>query len=572
LKRPNLLAIISLISFLGIILVTCSPFKSSTNSFDNNKPIFLEIPPIQAQDDGDNFEDDGGRDNFAGFEVEDDNGNGEEKEEDTGQFNFVSEDTEDQETDDVEDTEDQETDDVEDTEDQESEGGNDDAKQDTGQFNFVSEDTEDQETEQQGQQQAVDTDDIKEQIQLHGAAGMNDAEQQGQQQAVDTDDIKEQIQLHGAAGMNDAEQQGQQQAVDTDDIKEQIQLHGAAGTNDAEQQGQQQAKQLGEDNDVAQQLGQAASQIGVDKDITQQNKGQQLEQQETFSSDIEQKISQTATQIAKSSEDQGSEDSSDVQQVIKHIATQASTDNNNNDDDDDVKQIVDQISKQIANSPKSDLAKSLGNLGGLYGSGNKDQVDQAIQQIGTQIAIGDNINQNTIQKIVKKAYQVTNNYFKNKIKVNIDDDDDNNDVKVIKKVYKRDNSCPTQSNSIQLKGKILGKGVIVLADFEPCELRDGRATLNIPNNPYLKFVVLSLDKKGNEYEGIIVTKQKIQSLGKDSGLYVVNFDDEMIGNDPITGKKKTIDKINGLAIYNTATKSLNFNSGNSLALTAVLTT
>ena len=465
-KRPNLLVLISLISFLSIILITGSPFKSSTNSFDNNNPIFLEIPPIQAQGDGDDFEDDGGRDNFAGFEREDDNDNGEENEKDTGQFSFVSEDTDQQAVD-------------------------------------------DQETEQQGQQQSVDTDDIAEQIQLHGAAGMNDAEQQGQQQA----------------------------------------------------------KQLGVDNDVTQQLGQAASQIGVDKDITQQNIGQQTEQQEAFSSDIEQKISQTATQIAKSSEDHGSKDSSDVQQVIKQIATQASTDN-----DDDVSQIVDQISKQIANSPKSDLAKSLGNLAGLYGSGNKDQVDQAIQQIGTQIAIGDNINQNTIQNIVKKAYQVTNNYFKNKIKVNIDDDDDNDDVKVIKKVYKRDNSCPTQSNSMQLKGKILGKGVIVLADFEPCELRDGRATLNIPNNPYLKFVVLSLDKKGNEYDGIIVTKQKIQSLGKNSGLYVVNFDDEMIGNDPITGKKKTIDEINGLAIYNTATKSLNFNSGNSLALTAVLKT
>ena len=131
-------------------------------------------------------------------------------------------------------------------------------------------------------------------------------------------------------------------------------------------------------------------------------------------------------------------------------------------------------------------------------------------------------------------------------------------------------TCPTQSDSTQLKGKILGKGVIVLADFDPCELRDGRATLNIPINTNLKFVVLSLDKKGNEHNGIIVTKQKIQSLGKDNGLYVVNFDDKMIGNDPITGKKKTIDGINGLAIYNTATKPLNFNSGNSLALTAVL--
>ena len=485
-KRPNLLVIISLISFLSIILITGSPFKSSTNSFDNNNPILLEIPPIQAQGDGDDF---------AAFE-EEDNDNGEENE--------------------VEDTEDQETDEVEDTEDQETEGGNDDAKQDTGQFSFESEKTDqqtvddevDQETEQQGQQQAVDDEDIAEQIQLDGAAGMN-AEQQGQQQAVDDEDIAEQIQLDGAAGMN-AEQQGQQQAVDDE----------------------------------------------VD---------QETEQQESFSSDIEQKISQTATQIAKSSEDQGSEEPSDIQQVIKQIATQASTDN-----DDDVNQIVDQISTQIANNPKSDLARSLGNLAGLYGSGNKDQVNQAIQQIGTQIAIGDSINQNTIQNIVQKSYQVTNNYFKNKIKVDIDDDDHNYDVKVIKKVYKRDNSCPTQSDSIQLKGKILGKGVIVLADFEPCELRDGRATLNIPTNPNLKFVVLSLDKKGNEHDGIIVTKQKIQSLGKYSGLYVVNFDDKMTGIDPITGKKKTIDDINGLAIYNTATKSLNYTSGNSLALTAIL--
>ena len=137
-------------------------------------------------------------------------------------------------------------------------------------------------------------------------------------------------------------------------------------------------------------------------------------------------------------------------------------------------------------------------------------------------------------------------------------------------MYKKDNSCPTKSDSIQLKGKILGKGVIVLADFEPCELRDGRATLNVPNNPNLKFVVLSIDKKGNEHDGIIVYKQKIQSLGKDSGLYVVNFDDKMTGNDPVTGKKKTVSDINGLALYNTATKSLNFKSGNSLALSAVL--
>lgn len=53
----------------------------------------------------------------------------------------------------------------------------------------------------------------------------------------------------------------------------------------------------------------------------------------------------------------------------------------------------------------------------------------------------------------------------------------------------------------------------------------------------LKFIVLSLDKKGNEYDGIIVSKQKIQSLNKDSSLYIVNFANKMTGIDPVTGKK-----------------------------------
>jgi hypothetical protein len=274
------------------------------------------------------------------------------------------------------------------------------------------------------------------------------------------------------------------------------------------------------------------------------------------------KISQTATQVAKSAEDLGSEEPSDVQQVIKQIAKQASSGGA------DVNQIINQIATQIANNPKSDFAKSLGNLAGLYGSGNKDQVNQAVKQIGTQIAVGNNID----QVLIQVSNQITNNYFKTKIKYDIDydRDHDNDNVKIIKKIYKRDNTCPTQSDSTLLKGKILGKGVIVLADFEPCELKDGRATLNIPTNPNLKFVVLSIDKKGNDHDGAIVTKQKIQSLSKNTGLYVVNFDDKMTGIDPVTGKKKTVDEINGLALYNTATKSLDFKSGNSLALTAVL--
>jgi predicted glycosyltransferase len=75
LKRPHLLVIIGLISFLSIILITGSPVKSSTHSFDHNNNLnLLEIPPIQAQDDGDELRDDGGGDEIAGFEKEDDDG------------------------------------------------------------------------------------------------------------------------------------------------------------------------------------------------------------------------------------------------------------------------------------------------------------------------------------------------------------------------------------------------------------------------------------------------------------------------------------------------------------------
>ena len=94
-KRPHLLVFL-------LILITGSPVKSSTHSLDhNNNLIRLEIPPIQAQDDGDELRDDGGGDEIAGFEKEDDDGV-DENEEDMGQFNFESENYEAQETEDAE--------------------------------------------------------------------------------------------------------------------------------------------------------------------------------------------------------------------------------------------------------------------------------------------------------------------------------------------------------------------------------------------------------------------------------------------------------------------------------------
>ena len=56
-KIPNLLVILSLISFLSIILVTVSPLKSYTKFYENNNHILLKITPIYAQGNSDDFED-----------------------------------------------------------------------------------------------------------------------------------------------------------------------------------------------------------------------------------------------------------------------------------------------------------------------------------------------------------------------------------------------------------------------------------------------------------------------------------------------------------------------------------
>ena len=87
-KIPNLVVILSIISFLSIILITGSPFKGYTNYFENNNHIFLIITPVYGQNNDDdfeygnifpNFEDDDLGDFeygiiFPNFEVEDSSG------------------------------------------------------------------------------------------------------------------------------------------------------------------------------------------------------------------------------------------------------------------------------------------------------------------------------------------------------------------------------------------------------------------------------------------------------------------------------------------------------------------
>ncbi len=81
---------------------------------------------------------------------------------------------------------------------------------------------------------------------------------------------------------------------------------------------------------------------------------------------------------------------------------------------------------------------------------------------------------------------------------------------------------------------------------------------------------MHLDKKGNDNEELIVETDKIQNLNRNNALFIVDFNGKMQGKDPITGKIKTLKDINAIALFNKSQQTIDFNSGNSLAISAVL--
>ena len=139
-----------------------------------------------------------------------------------------------------------------------------------------------------------------------------------------------------------------------------------------------------------------------------------------------------------------------------------------------------------------------------------------------------------------------------------------------KVIINKSSKCNTQSDSVLFTEKLGARTPVLVADFYPCELKDGRAILNLPNNPNLELVVMHLDRNGKDQEGIAVDMKKIQSLKGNNALYMVDFDDEMEGENPITGKTKTLKDINAIALFNKSENTIDFKSGNSLAISAIL--
>ena len=160
----------------------------------------------------------------------------------------------------------------------------------------------------------------------------------------------------------------------------------------------------------------------------------------------------------------------------------------------------------------------------------------------------------TITKIISKT--------KNKVIV---EDDRNNEKEII---IVSDPTCPTQSENVELNGIINPKSIRLLANFYPCIIENGGITMNIPESPHLKMAVIYIDNNSDNHAGTLISPTKIQSIDKNQGLFSIELDKKITGNDPITGELTTLNKINGLALYNNGNAPLEFKAGSSVALTA----
>jgi hypothetical protein len=90
----------------------------------------------------------------------------------------------------------------------------------------------------------------------------------------------------------------------------------------------------------------------------------------------------------------------------------------------------------------------------------------------------------------------------------------------------------------------------------------------MPNTQNIKLAVMYIDKKGNNHAGTLINPAKIQNISTKQGLFTIDLDEQMKGLNPVTGKSNILTKINGLALYNSGEKPIQFKSGNTVALTA----
>src|ERR687897_807075 len=174
---------------------------------------------------------------------------------------------------------------------------------------------------------------------------------------------------------------------------------------------------------------------------------------------------------------------------------------------------------------------------------------------------------NIKDKINLEFKKITKIISKTKTKIIVKDDSDSEKEIIIVS----DPTCPTQSETIELNGMIVQKGIRLLANFYPCIIHNGGITMNIPESPHLNLALIYIDNNIDNHAGTLISPSKIQSIDKNQGLFSIELDKKMEGNDPITGELTTLEKINGLALYNSGNEPIEFNEGSSVALTATFT-
>ena len=135
--------------------------------------------------------------------------------------------------------------------------------------------------------------------------------------------------------------------------------------------------------------------------------------QQGITSDIDQRLETVAAAtlgITNVTAEAENEQMTNVQQIINNIAIAGSKGG-------DLNVIVNQISQLVANNPNSPAAIAIKKLAQEYSNGDIDEIDIATQQIGTQIAQGNDIEQTLIQ--------ITNNIENNikNVKISIDNFD-----------------------------------------------------------------------------------------------------------------------------------------------------
>ncbi len=197
-------------------------------------------------------------------------------------------------------------------------------------------------------------------------------------------------------------------------------------------------------------------------------------------------------------------------------------------------------------------------------TGEEDNTPPTGEEDNTESSKEEN---NIKDKINLEFEKITNIISKTKNKVIVKDDSDREKEIIIVS----DPTCPTQSETIALNGIIDPKGIRLLANFYPCIIQNGGITMNIPESPHLNLAVIYIDNNIDNHAGTLISPSKIQSLDKTQGLFSVNLDKNMKGNDPITGELTTLEKINGLALYNNGNEPIELKEGSSVALTATFT-